>query len=92
MNRIDRLVSGGFEEVSPRKTTVARVPPGMTALEALREVDPDYAKELLEEAENAAAFEYRLNHAKGMNRKDLTLEEFNEFLKKRRLLARKKSR
>ena len=58
---------------------VARLPEGKTGLEALAEVDPRLAKNMLDRMNNAAAEQYLRCYAKPPYVLNLSVEEFDEF-------------
>lgn len=80
---IDELLQQGVAQLSRKFRHVARLPPGMTGLEALRERAPNRYAEVMRRAEQWAADEYR--HYVAQYHDDsftLTVEEFSEFLTK----------
>lgn len=82
MSKIDEIIEAGFEQVSRKYRTLARLPPGKTGLEALAEVDPGLARNFLDQANEAAARHYRAMYAKRENKIVLSIEEFKEYLLK----------
>ena len=82
MSRVDELIRNGFEQVSRKYRTLARLPPGKTGLEALAEVYPDLAAHFLRNANRIAAEQYLRCYAKGEDKIELTRDEFNEYLEK----------
>lgn len=87
MTFVDDLLASGVEQLSRKYRLVARLPPGMTGLEALRERAPDryhaLTKRMAETTERLAADEYRRWVAKDHGDEfELTVEEFSEFLAK----------
>ena len=52
------LIARGYMQVSSKNRTLARLPPGKTALEALAEVDPQAAKDIRERMEDQARSRY----------------------------------
>ena len=75
------IVAQGYQQVSRKNRMVARLPPGMTGLEALRTVDPQLADNFLANAERMAAEQYMRCYANKENQLTLTQGEFAEFLK-----------
>lgn len=59
-----RLVAEGWMQTSRKYRSVARVPPGMTAIEALRTVSPREAADLERRLEQWAADAFRRSHSK----------------------------
>ena len=55
---VNYLILVGFEQVSRKYRTLARLPLGKTGLEALAEVDPDLAAQFLRNANRMAAEQY----------------------------------
>jgi hypothetical protein len=82
MRNIDELIAQGYEQTSRKYRIVARLPPGKTGLEALAEVDPGLAANILRNANEQAAQQFRRVHAQGEDQLTLTWGEFNEFLVK----------
>ena len=78
MRDIDKLIEDGYEQVSRKYRTVARLPPGKTGLEALREVDPRLADQFLKNANEMAKHQYLRCY--DSDKIELTYEEFSEFL------------
>lgn len=80
---VDELLSQNVEQLSRKFRSVARLPPGMTGLEALRERAPEHYASVMQRAERWAADEYRRYVAsKYGDAFDLTPKEFNEYLVK----------
>lgn len=80
---IDELLAQGGQQMSRKYRHVARLPPNMTALEALRTRAPEHYASVMRRAEEWAAHEYRLYVAgKFGDSFTLSVEEFNEFLVK----------
>ena len=73
------LYKQGFRQVSRKYRMVARLPEGKTGLEALAEVDPRLAKDMLDRMNNAAAEQYLRCYAKPPYVLTLSVEEFDEF-------------
>lgn len=82
MSRVDELIAAGFEQVSRKYRTLARLPPGTKGLEALREHNASRAREIMEKANDEAARLYRAVYASGEDKIELSEEEFKEYLKK----------
>jgi len=82
MSKVDDLIALGFQQVSRKYRLLARIPAGKTGLQALAEVQPDYARQILDNAERQAAAAYMRIHACGDDRVELTREEFEEYLSK----------
>jgi hypothetical protein len=82
MSRVDELIAAGFQQVSRKYRRLARTPANKTALEALAEVAPEYARQILAHAEDRAARHFRAVHASGEDRIELSAEEFKEYLGK----------
>ena len=82
MSRIDDLIAAGFQQVSRKYRMLARLPPGMTGLEALATVDPQLAAHMLLNANRQAAEQYMRVYAKGPDQVTLTEHEFDEYLGK----------
>jgi hypothetical protein len=75
-----KLRAEGFKQTSNKFRHVARLPPGMTGLEALEEVEPSFARELLRRVEEQAAEHYRRIHADRHGlRETLDLRTFQAF-------------
>jgi hypothetical protein len=74
------LVAGGYQQISSKYRLVARLPPGMTGLEALAKVDPRLAQNFLDNANELAAQQY-LRCYPGVDKIRLTYEEFGAFKK-----------
>jgi len=72
------LVAGGYRQISSKYRTVARMPPGMTGLEALANVNPRLAQGYLDNANELAAQQY-LRCYPGVDKIILTYEEFGAF-------------
>jgi hypothetical protein len=81
-SRVDALIVAGFEQVSRKYRTLARLPAGKTGLEALAEVDAALAARFLQNANEHAAEQYRRCFARHENKVELTIDEFNEYLEK----------
>lgn len=80
---VDELLAQGGQQMSRKYRHVARLPPNMTALEALRTRAPEHYASVMRRAEEWAAHEYRLYVAgKFGDSFTLSVEEFNEFLVK----------
>lgn len=80
---IDELLQQGAQQVSRKYRIVARLPVGMTGLDALRERSPERYADVMRRAEQWAADEYRRDVAcRHGDYFELTVEEFNEFLEK----------
>ena len=80
---VDELLQQGVKQISRKYRTVARLPVGMTGLDALRERSPERYAQIMRRAESWAAEEYRIGVAKDYGDEfELTVEEFSEFLKK----------
>lgn len=76
-----KLVEDGYEQISRKYRTLARLPEGMTGIEALRSADPFLAQRFLDNAERAAKEQYMRVYSKAEDRAELTVEEFNAYLK-----------
>lgn len=75
-----RLVDEGYRQVSRKFRHVARLPDGMTGLEALRSVDPDLHDRMMQRMEEEAADHFRRVHASEQGLwLTLTTEEFDAF-------------
>lgn len=80
---VDALLAQGVRQLSRKYRTVARLPPGMTGLEALKERAPEKYKEVMKWAEERAADVYcRYEAQKHGDQFDLSVEQFNEYLAK----------
>lgn len=77
---MSELVRRGYKQTSRKNRTIAIIPEGMTAMEALATVEPDYTDRLRERMEREAADRFRRFHAQnhGLERK-LDQEEFDVF-------------
>ena len=82
MSRVDDLIAAGFQQTSRRFRMLARMPAGMTGLQALATVDPNLAARLQQHAEETAAEHYRRVYAPPADQVTLTPAEFDEFLVK----------
>lgn len=82
MSRVDDLIAAGYQQVSRKHRLLARVPTGLTGLEALRTVDPFMADRMEKAVHDQAADYYRRVHSK--EQVELTREEFEEYLTKTR--------
>lgn len=80
LSRVDELIAEGYEQISRKYRTLARLPYGKTGLEALAEVDPDLAVQYLRNAEEMAKSQYLRVYSR--DKVELTTEAFNEFLQK----------
>lgn len=76
-----RLKDAGYRQLSRKHRIVARLPPGKTGLEALREADSEAYERVMRLAEESAAEDYRRFHARGEDRRELSIEEFAAFRK-----------
>ena len=76
------LIARGYKQVSRASQTIARLPEGETALEALKRSDPCAYRRIIEDAERLAADYYRrmLASEEG-NTRTLSVEEFAAFKK-----------
>lgn len=74
MAHLRDLIAQGYEQVSRKYRRLARLPLGMTGLEALRQADPELASHLERNLEETAKFMYLRIHAKDFV--VLTPEEF----------------
>jgi hypothetical protein len=80
---VDELLKQGVRQLSRKYRTVARLPPGMTGLQALQERAPERYKEVMKRAEEWAAEDYcRYVAEKYGDHFELTVEQFNEYLAK----------
>jgi hypothetical protein len=78
--RAAELRAGGYQQLSRKYRLVARVPAGMTAMDALRKYDPAAAARYLQMAEQWAAEHYRRYLAsKNGHEEKLTPGEFAAF-------------
>lgn len=66
-----RLIDAGYKQTSARYRALGRLPPGMTALEAMKEADPDMAAHFLDQFERMLTGQYLRVYARN---KDLTVE------------------
>lgn len=74
------LVAAGYMQVSRKYQTVARLPPGKTAIEAMKELHPRAYQRILEDIEQSAQRQYlRLYARADGNTLELTEEQFNAF-------------
>lgn len=81
--RVDVLLEQGVRQLSRKYRTVARLPPGMTGLEALKQRAPEKYARVMAWAEDRAAEEYCRYEAKKYGDEfELSVSEFNEFLAK----------
>lgn len=81
MSRVPSLIAQGYEQVSRKRRTIARLPEGKTGLEALAAVDPTHVANLRTSMENHAAEFFRRIYAEHAGLTVvLTEEEFSEFL------------
>jgi hypothetical protein len=58
------LLELGYRSISNKYRTIARLPPGKTALEALSEVDPEFAERILSQAADRMTEYYLRVHAR----------------------------
>jgi len=74
------LVAAGYMQVSRKYRTIARLPPGKTAIEAMKELHPHAYQQVLEDIEQSAMRQYLrvYAHSDG-NTLELTEEQFNAF-------------
>ena len=79
--RAAELIAAGFVQTSRKYRMLARVPAGMTPLEALRQVDPDTAASLEKRMQEWCAEHYRRCFARGDDSVTLSIEEFAAFLR-----------
>lgn len=80
---VDDLLAQGAEQMSRKYRLVARLPEGMTALEALKDRDMPLYERVMADAERRARELYRLHVAKRYGDYfELSVAEFNEFLVK----------
>ncbi len=77
---IQKLIDEGYVQTSHRYRSVARLPEGKTAIQALTEADPIAGKDLMQQLERWALSRY-LRGPYSKNRLELTPEEFKEFKK-----------
>lgn len=73
------LPARGFIQTSAKYRMVARVPPGLTPIEALRLKSPWTAKEFEDRFQHSIAEQYARCYADGDDKLELTEEEFAEF-------------
>jgi hypothetical protein len=74
------LVAAGYMQVSRRYRTVARLPPGKTAIEAMKELHPRAYQQILDDIEQSAMRQYLRMYARGDgNTLELTEDQFNAF-------------
>lgn len=80
-----RLVAEGWMQTSRKFRHVARVPPGMSPIEALRAVDPRAAADLEDRLQRWAADSFRRTHAQhplvAENHRELDIGTFAAFRK-----------
>jgi hypothetical protein len=77
---VQELIDAGYESTSNKYRTVARLPPGKTALEALRDASPhDYAMIVARIEQQCASTYRRLYASHNGHQVELTIEEFREF-------------
>lgn len=77
----EALFAAGYRQTSAKMRMVARVPPGMTPLEALKECAPKLAahfKRVGMSTERVADY-YRRTHAQGEDQLTLTMPQFRAF-------------
>jgi hypothetical protein len=80
MTDVKELIAQGYQQTSSRYRTVARLPPGKTAVEALRDCDPNAYKQIIKRIEQQCASAYRRLYAeKNGDQVELSLEEFAAF-------------
>lgn len=73
---VRELIALGYVQTSSRFRHLARLPPNMTGIEALRSVDSEYVSIVFERIEMECADTYRRVHAPKI---ELTSEEFAEY-------------
>lgn len=91
MRDIAAMIKAGYEQLSRKYRTVARLPSGMNGYEALKRHDRYLANHFLEQAMRNCAREYMVRYAKNDQRNgldtdlyvELTDEEFREWLGQR---------
>jgi hypothetical protein len=77
---VKELISHGYQQTSSKYRTVARLPPGKTGLEALRDVSPHDYHLIIARIEQQCASTYRRLYAeKEGNQLELSPEEFAAF-------------
>jgi len=74
-----RLVDEGYKQVSRKYRTVARLPPGMTGLEAMRTVDPAFVEDMMRRLNDAAAEQYLRVYAK--DTVEVPIKDWPEWLR-----------
>lgn len=76
----EQLVAAGYMQISRAYRRVARLPPGKTAIEAIKEGHPRLYQQLVEDMEESAKRNYlRLCAEKDGNGLELTEELFKQF-------------
>lgn len=70
------LAAEGWHQVSSNYRLIARLPEGMTGLEALETIDPNLAQDIREQAEAHAMRHFLRMYAE---HKELTPEQFRAF-------------
>ena len=77
---VQELIDQGYESTSNKYRTVARLPPGKTGVEALREVSPhDYALIVYRIEQQCASAYRRIYAQRNGDQIELSVEEFRQF-------------
>lgn len=76
----EEMIAQGYKSTSNKYRTVARLPPGKTGIEALREVSPHEYRDIMRQLEQRCADRYRCIYAeKNGDQLELSPEEFTAF-------------
>ncbi len=73
------LIAAGFKQISRKAGLVARLPPGLDGIEALKLVDRRRYQDIVGEIERRCADMYRRGYAQGDDRLTLSPEEMAAF-------------
>lgn len=81
---VKTLIDSGFQQISRKYRMLARVPEGMTGVEAMRRASPAFVANLEANMERMCADQYMRCYARADEKIELSIEEFTEFLKQTR--------
>jgi hypothetical protein len=83
MSKVDALIKTGYMQVSAKHRLVAKLPDGMTGLEACKRDMPQFYETVMDNAERLARSQWlRCANSAERYREKLTVEEFAEFKNK----------
>jgi hypothetical protein len=82
MSKVDDLITRECIQLSRKYRTVGIIPKGESGLSALRKADESAWRRIMERAEGQAREEFLRLSSSRQHRIELTVDEFNEYLRK----------